>query len=601
MLYYRDNDTSCSVGLPLALKAHRDGNHQLAEQHYKRALEQQVLDPVLYQNYGALLRGQGRVETAAAIYEQGIQLFPRHPGILVNRANLLSVKAPASAVSLTLAALRLQLAQGVPPAKLRGVYLSAIAKLRELGLAQWALALTREGLGRLGPDPHMLLQLLLTVELLAQQPEATAGRALDFGQIARLIEAQLEQCDPLEQAEIRLGLATHRLGQGDVEAALTNYEQGMAVLQAPEALSPEERDKRQSLVDVNSWNFGCTLLKHQDLRRGWQLFEYGLRTPAEGQQRWQRSLRKPFSAADLPLWRGQSLAGQRLLLLEEQAIGDVMMFLTLVPSLLEEAACIGLLLGDRLLPIYKRSLEGLELGDRLKIWSYADAKQGTLTPKAYTLQSPIGSICQHRFTAACDYGCNLPILKAKTARVEQLRSDYLRHGPPVDRLIGISWRGGGKGARIKQKSISPEDYAQLLKPIPGVRFVSLQYGNAAPDVQEWRRQGLDVIFDPRVDPLKQMDLWIAQVAACDAVLSVANTTIHGAGGLGLPTQCLLSVHSDWRWFDDPAVTRSYWYPSVGIVRENRQSGWADAMLQARTWLEQGAPMPTGLVSTDLSA
>jgi tetratricopeptide (TPR) repeat protein len=585
------------VGLPLALQAHRDGNLEVAEQHYKRALEQQVRDPILFQNYGALLRGQGRVDTAAAIYEQGTRLFPAHAGILANQANLLAAKSPASALALTLAAVRLQLAQGVPPEKLRGALISAIAKLRELQLCHWALALVQEALLRLGPDPHLLLQMLLLLELRAEQSEPALAIPGNTGKVVRLIEQQLEQCDPLEQAEIRLGLASHRLGQADVEGALANYERGMAVLRSPESVSLEERVKRQKLVDINSWNFGCTLLKHQDLQRGWQLFEYGLRTPAEGKQRWQRALRKPFSASDLPLWRGESLAGQRLLLLEEQAIGDVMMFLTLVPTLLQEAESIGLLLGDRLLSIYRRSLEALGLGKRLQIWGYADAQQGKLSPASFTLQCPIGSICQHRFTAAEAYGLHLPLLKAKSTRVEQFRADYRSHGPPVERLIGISWRGGGKGARIKQKSITPEQFAQLLQPIPGVRFVSLQYGNAVPAVEEWRKQGLDVIHDPRVDPLKQMDLWLAQVAACDAVLSVANTTIHGAGGLGLPTQCLLSIHSDWRWFDDPAVTRSYGYPSVGILREHRQRAWDDAMLQARTWLEQGCPMPVGPVCT----
>ena len=138
-----------------------------------------------------------------------------------------------------------------------------------------------------------------------------------------------------------------------------------------------------------------------------------------------------------------------------------------------------------------------------------------------------------------------------------------------------------------------ERFARLIAPLPGVRFVSLQYGNAAPTVQEWREQGCDVLHDPRVNPLRDMDLWLDQVAACDAVISVANTTIHGAGGLNLPTLCLLSRHSDWRWFDAPEVTRSYWYPSVGIARQRADGDWSEALQQARAWLEQGTPMPTG--------
>ena len=53
-----------------------------------------------------------------------------------------------------------------------------------------------------------------------------------------------------------------------------------------------------------------------------------------------------------------------------------------------------------------------------------------------------------------------------------------------------------------------------------------------------------------------MDLWLSQVNACDAVLSIANTTIHGSGGLNISTMCLLSVYSDWRWLIDPEVNTS---------------------------------------------
>ena len=93
--------------------------------------------------------------------------------------------------------------------------------------------------------------------------------------------------------------------------------------------------------------------------------------------------------------------------------------------------------------------------------------------------------------------------------------------------------------------------------------------------------------------LKNMDRWISQVAACDSILSVANTTIHGSGGLDIPTLCLLSLNSDWRWLRNPDVLRSYWYPSVGIVRQREDVGWKSALEQSRQWLLNGCPRPEG--------
>ena len=130
---------------------------------------------------------------------------------------------------------------------------------------------------------------------------------------------------------------------------------------------------------------------------------------------------------------------------------------------------------------------------------------------------------------------------------------------------------------------------------PHVRFVDVQYGNTSDQVSLWKDMGIDVIHDPRIDPLKDMDQWLSQVKACDAVLSVANTTIHGAGGLNIPTLCLLSVHSDWRWLVDSNIKRSYWYPSVGIARESKSSddSWATALHDVHDWLQNGCPMPIG--------
>ena len=133
--------------------------------------------------------------------------------------------------------------------------------------------------------------------------------------------------------------------------------------------------------------------------------------------------------------------------------------------------------------------------------------------------------------------------------------------------------------------------------IPNVRFVSLQYGQSKDTLNQWAKQGLPVVYDKRVDPLKNMRAWIDQVAACDAVVSVANTTIHGAGALGIPTMCLLSRAADWRWFSDDTVLRSYWYPTVGIARESESDGWDLAYSTVRQWILDGCSHPQGSITS----
>ena len=76
---------------------------------------------------------------------------------------------------------------------------------------------------------------------------------------------------------------------------------------------------------------------------------------------------------------------------------------------------------------------------------------------------------------------------------------------------------------------------KLWKPILSnskFKFVSLQYGDDYPHIQRFcESSGLQIHHDHDVDPSKDMDRWLSQVDAMDCVVSVANTTIHGAGNL----------------------------------------------------------------------
>ena len=173
-----------------------------------------------------------------------------------------------------------------------------------------------------------------------------------------------------------------------------------------------------------------------------------------------------------------------------------------------------------------------------------------------------------------------------------LRRDYLKEFEGSRRLIGISWRGGGRGSRINKNQFHLI-FQKIFLDEPGVIYISLQYGKVQEHIANWRKEGYRVLSDPRVDAIKDMDLWLAQVDACDAVVSVANTTIHGAGGLNKPTQCLLSRYADWRWLDNSEVPRSYWYPSVGIQQEHKELGWDRCIQNVRDWQQAMCPYPTG--------
>ena len=581
------------MGLPLAIKAHSEGDLKSAARHYKRALEQQKFKPELFQNYGALLRANGDLDQAKAIYLQGLELYPGQFGIIRNYANLLRERQEL-AEALRCSIQTVQLAWLNKHDDLAAVYSECADLLRELGALHWAFSLLRQAFAELGVKS----QLLWALFRICSDESASKFGIEQTQQILQSLEERLDSCTTLERAEFLFSRAIFYAQREEVAESLASVNEAYRVLENGIYVNQKEREKAQQLMDVNSWNSSCILLKVPHFAVAWKLYDYGLRAPAVGRQRWQRHLKKVFTHKELSLWRGEDISGKRLLLLEEQAIGDTMMFLTLLPALVSEAGHIGLVLSNRLVPIYRRSCGTWIEGGQVSVWGHEDAAAGRISPADFDLQSPVGSVCQYRFTRIESYAPKSPVLTADENRALAFRGK-VKSSSGQSLRIGISWRGGGRSDRIKLKSVDAEMMADLMRSYTQeVSFVNLQYGDVNVVIKEWQNQGLSVVNEPSVNPLKNMEEWLNLVASCDAVLSVANTTIHGAGGLNIPTLCLLSLRSDWRWLNDANVSRSYWYPSVGIARECKQKGWSTAFMQAREWISAGCPMPDGPVCAE---
>ena len=128
--------------------------------------------------------------------------------------------------------------------------------------------------------------------------------------------------------------------------------------------------------------------------------------------------------------------------------------------------------------------------------------------------------------------------------------------------------------RINDKSAPLNKILEKLKQY-NFTLVSLQYGDDAEIVKKHASAyKIDFIDDQDIQATKDMNSWLNQVDACDAVISIANTTIHGAGGLCKPTLCLLGVKADWRWLKAQSSQRSYWYPTVEIAWREEKLGWS---------------------------
>lgn len=548
-----------------ALKALQNGAHAEAFQLYKQIHQEhhsakEIPGEAVYLNGGACLRILKRQQEAIEWLREGIKYYPMSAGIHKNLANNLIDLKENRWQSLFHYLMARRLGESD-----QNLTISLVALLHDLSFPLLAYELLRSWWVQAQDSPKdppnsQTVRALLELGL-------TLFEDNELEPLAAWCLSRLEQEGPISSPAERLAMAAICVRRGDIGEGIAHYRQ-------VEADVSQGRLADCQLFINASWNLACTLLKQGEMTLGWQLYEFGLRTPAKGAQRWQRALPKIFKASEVPIWRGEKLAaGSRMLLLCEQGIGDSMMFLQLLPSLLNQSLELTLLLPGRLVPTYQRTFPGLTIIS-------CDEAETALEASTFDWQCPVGSLPRHLLFTWFEQGCPNVILQPPKQLKTKLRREYRKGLDKQKPIIGISWSGGAQRDRSRIKSVKADEFGEMMRSI-NARFVSLQYGNASRAINRWKAQDIDIAHNPEINPLVDMDSWLAQVAACDLVISVANTTIHGAGLVGVPTLCLLSRGADWRWAD--RVDGSYWYDCVEVARQERNGSWKQALAYAVEW------------------
>jgi hypothetical protein len=163
----------------------------------------------------------------------------------------------------------------------------------------------------------------------------------------------------------------------------------------------------------------------------------------------------------------------------------------------------------------------------------------------------------------------------KVTTIKSSYGDIKKARGLTGKTIGISWQS--KPLRHGDpKSTRLGEWENIFQNSPHL-FVSLQYGDIENDIAEAHSKGWNLIEDKAIDQGKSLDDFAAQVAACDYVITVSNTTAHVAGALGIQGAVLLprSRGLMWHWFDK--LETSPWYPSLKLLRQSRDGEWGDIL------------------------
>jgi Flp pilus assembly protein TadD/ADP-heptose:LPS heptosyltransferase len=351
-----------------------------------------------------------------------------------------------------------------------------------------------------------------------------------------------------EQAEVHLNLGHVLKAQGQVDLALVFYQRTLA-------LKPDlaEAAASESMALLLKGDFAC----------GWKAFEF----------RWQiRDWETPMRTYPQPLWMGEQLPSARLLVWGEQGIGDEIMFAGLVPELLRAGHRCALDCDPRLQTLFARSFPGVEV-----VSGFDPQRDKQLNVAAHL---PSGSLPGlFRTSLEAFRSTQSPYLAADPVRRDRIR----RSRPGL--LIGLAWH-----TRNRQSGSARSIDLALFAPLfasANAHWISLQYGDQAALEAEAVRAAVPLLIDRSVDQLSDIDIFAAQVAAMDLVITIDNSTAHLAAALGIPTWLLLPFAPDWRWLLERDT--SPWYPPMRIFRQPRAGDWHSVLDQVQSALEGEFP------------
>ena len=346
---------------------------------------------------------------------------------------------------------------------------------------------------------------------------------------------------------------------GDPRAAIDAYDQVLEIL-------PDSAETR--------FNRSLSLLLTENFEEGWVEYEWRFKDLKEQTKKWNEK--------GVQRWDGAAFVGKRLLVIDEQGIGDTLQFIRYLPMVKE--------LGGTIIFETIQPLIGL-LRDFRGIDELLERSSVDRSDLAFDLYIPLMSLPGIFNTSLETIPAEVPYILPNITTAQYWRQ-RLKKG---EIKVGIVW-AGKTSAEYRQNSMSGlehvhlgwagrpastfasnrltrlESFGQLSK-IEGIHLYGLQKGAAASQAKQlsgaFNVHNLGEEFSDFSDTA-------AAIESLDLVISVDTSVAHLAGAMGKPVWVLVPFAADWRWMlgreDSP------WYPTMRLFRQPNRGDW-DAVFQ----------------------
>jgi len=363
-------------------------------------------------------------------------------------------------------------------------------------------------------------------------------------------------------------IANHRLADARYNLAVLRRHQGRvaearALFEEASALAPERP----------TYRFARALLELGDGDPVDGLRRYESRWDVPSFSSWRKLGDKP--TLPLPVWRGEPLPDATLAVWGEQGVGDELWFAGYLDWAVRRVGRVVLEVAAGVAEVLQRAYPTIDV--RVRARPETDAAMA-----AADLQIPIGGILPLCGAGAGPVPTGYVVPDPDT--VAGLRARYAAGRQGV-RVIGLSWRSV-KPVRLRSFEAPLDQWGPVFA-LADTVFVSLQYGDVGQDARLVRdRFGVELVVDEDIDAYRNLAGLANQVAAVDAVVSIANSTVAMAHAVGRPVGVAARiVQDDWRYARLSPTTR--WLPTAHCAWQTEGGDWSAPLADLAAWLQRG--------------
>jgi Flp pilus assembly protein TadD len=349
-----------------------------------------------------------------------------------------------------------------------------------------------------------------------------------------------------------LGMALQALRQP--EEAIAAYNQVLKII-------PDSAETR--------FNRSISLLLTGNFEEGWDQYEW----------RFGASEKKKDAAAEKSLrrWNGEGLNQKRILVIDEQGIGDTLQFIRYLPMLKER--------GGRVLFETSKPLESL-LETFTGIDELVEPSSGGISEIEFDFFVPLMSLPCLFKTKPETIPRSVPYIHPSPEKIKHWQDRINKHtfnvgivwaGNPTSQYEGaemmgfehlnLVWAGKPSSKIADGRSDSLECFAPIAM-IESVQLYGLQKGQAAEQAEELSNVINVINFG---DEFEDFSDTAGVIENLDLIISVDTSVAHLAGAMGKPVWVLIPYSPDWRWMlereDSP------WYPTMRLFRQQRKGNW----------------------------